>query len=141
VGAYAFTTLDPHLGDFYGFILADIPGLIEGASEGKGLGSKFLKHIERTRILIHLVSAEQDDLVSAYRGVRKELESFGHGLENKEELVVLSKSDLLSPEELANAISTLSKAAGKEVVAVSIANDEELKAFSDRLSKVLGEKA
>src|SRR3954468_5183934 len=70
VANYAFTTLEPNLGDFYGYILADIPGLIEGASSGRGLGIKFLKHIERTRILVHLVSAAQDDVVAAYREVR-----------------------------------------------------------------------
>jgi len=137
VGAYPFTTLDPHLGDFYGYILADIPGLIEGASAGKGLGSKFLKHIERTRILVHLVSAEQEDLVSAYRGVRAELESFGHELAGKREFVVLSKADLLEPSQLKNALKALSEAAGKEAVAVSVEDSGLLKAFSDRLSKEL----
>ncbi len=137
IGAYPFTTLDPHLGDFYGQILADIPGLIEGASTGKGLGSKFLKHIERTKILVHLVSAEQEDLVSAYRGVRSELESFGHELGGKEEVVVLSKIDLLEPPALKKAIATLSKATGKEVLTVSVADPDILKAFSDTLSKLL----
>jgi GTP-binding protein len=137
VGAYPFTTLDPHLGSFYGYILADIPGLIEGASSGKGLGSKFLRHIERTHIIVHLVSAEQEDLGSAYRGVRKELESFGADLAAKREIVVLSKADLLSPSELENAKRALSEAAGKEVVVVSVADEELLKAFSDRLSTEL----
>ncbi len=137
VGAYPFTTLDPHLGDFYGYILADIPGLIEGASQGKGLGSKFLKHIERTKIIVHLVSAEQEDLASAYRGVRKELESFGTELLGKRELVVLSKVDLLTPEELTNAFKTLSEAAGKEVVPVSVEDPELLKSFGDRLTQEL----
>jgi len=137
VGAYPFTTLDPHLGDFYGYILADIPGLIEGASEGKGLGSKFLKHIERTKIIVHLVSAEQEDLVSAYRGVRKELESFGEELLGKRELVVLSKADLLSPLEQENALKILSGAAGKEAMLVSVEDPELLKSFSETLSKIL----
>lgn len=137
VGAYPFTTLDPHLGSFYGRILADIPGLIEGASVGKGLGSKFLKHIERTKIIVHLVSAEQEDLVAAYRGVRAELESFGHELGGKQELVVLSKADLLEPDDLQKALSTLSSAAGKEVIPASVADDELLKSFSDTLSKLL----
>jgi GTP-binding protein len=134
IGAYPFTTLDPHLGDFYGRILADIPGLIEGASSGRGLGSKFLKHIERTKILIHLVSTEQEDLAAAYRGVRKELESFGHELALKPELVVLSKADLLDPAALKNALAVLSEAAGKEVIAASAVNPDLLKTFSDRLS-------
>lgn len=137
VGAYPFTTLDPHLGDFYGRILADIPGLIEGASEGKGLGSRFLKHIERTRFLVHLVSAEQEDVVSAYRAIRDELTAFGNGLDQKEELVVLSKVDLVEPEEAAALQKALEAAAGKRVLQLTIADDALLKAFSDTLSKEL----
>lgn len=137
VGAYPFTTLDPHLGDFYGRILADIPGLIEGASEGRGLGSKFLKHIERTRFLVHLVSAEQEDVAGAYRAIREELTSFGQGLPEKQELVVLSKTDLLSPEELTERLSALTKAVGKPAIPLSIIDDASLKAFSDMLAKEL----
>jgi GTP-binding protein len=77
VAAYPFTTLDPYLGDLYGYLLADIPGIIEGASTGKGLGSKFLRHIERTRFIAHLISSEQEDPIEAYRNIRKELEVFG----------------------------------------------------------------
>jgi GTP-binding protein len=139
VGAYPFTTLDPHLGDFYGHILADIPGLIEGASSGRGLGSKFLKHIERTRIIVHLVSAEEEDLAKAYRGVRAELESFGAHLGEKRQLVVLSKADLLEPSERENALEALSAAAGDRAVAVSSIDDALLKSFSDLLSKELEE--
>ena len=83
VGAYPFTTLDPYLGDFYGYLLADIPGLIEGASTGQGLGFKFLTHIERTRFIVHLVSAEQEDLSAAYTNIRNELELSAHGLGSK----------------------------------------------------------
>ena len=139
VGAYPFTTLDPHLGDFYGWILADIPGLIEGASEGRGLGSRFLKHIERTRFLVHLVSAEQEDPISAYRAIRDELEAFGHGLAEKEELLVLSKTDVLPESELSKVISDLSAAAGKGVLPLSVLDDELLKRFSDTLTKQLTE--
>src|SRR3990167_476164 len=99
VGSYPFTTLGPNLGDFYGRILADIPGLIEGASSGRGLGTKFLKHIERTGILLHLVSADQDDPLVAYKEVRREIELFGHDLGAKREIVILSKIDLISPSE------------------------------------------
>ncbi len=137
VGAYPFTTLDPHLGDFYGHILADIPGLIEGASSGRGLGSKFLKHVERTKMLVHLVSAEQDDVAVAYRAVRAELEAFGHELAGKRELVVLSKTDLLSPSERENKLKELTAAAGKGVESVSVEDPETLKAFSDLLAKEL----
>lgn len=137
VGAYPFTTLDPHLGDFYGRILADIPGLIEGASAGKGLGSRFLKHIERTRFLVHLVSAEQEDVVLAYRAIRDELSAFGSGLAEKEELVVLSKVDLVSPEEAERLRIELEKAVGKGVLTLTIADDDSVKAFSDTLSQRL----
>ncbi|HRH24066.1 MAG TPA: GTPase ObgE [Candidatus Paceibacterota bacterium] len=142
VGAYPFTTLDPHLGDLYGFLLADIPGLIEGASSGRGLGSKFLRHVERTGLLIHLVSAEQEDVAASYRAIRKELEAFGRGLPEKPELIVLSKSDMLSPEEQGKALAALAEASnGGEVTSVSIIDDDALKAFSDRLTSLLKSKA
>jgi GTPase len=137
VANYAFTTLDPHLGDFYGYLLADIPGLIEGASSGKGLGSRFLKHIERTKFLVHLVSAEQDDLAAAYGSIRNELTTFGRGLAEKRELVVLSKTDLLSAGEREKAICELEKASGKPVLALSILDTELVKALSDQLAKDL----
>jgi GTP-binding protein len=138
VGNYAFTTLDPHLGDFYGHILADIPGLIEGASSGRGLGSKFLKHIERTKFLIHLVSADQDDHVLAYKAVRKELESFGTELLAKKELIVLSKVDILPEgESIASLVKKLEEASGQEVIPVSIIDEDLLKTFGDRLSVLL----
>jgi GTPase len=143
VGSYAFTTLEPHLGEFYGYILADIPGLIEGASSGRGLGSKFLRHIERTAVIAHLVSAEQDDPVSAYRAVRNELESFGTDLAGKivekRELVILSKVDMVSPEEAAEKRSKLEKALGAEVLPLSIIDDELLKQASDTIVKVIRE--
>ncbi|MDR3546807.1 MAG: GTPase ObgE [Candidatus Pacebacteria bacterium] len=137
VGAYPFTTLEPYLGDLYGYLLADIPGLIEGASTGRGLGSKFLRHIERTRFIVHLVSAEQEDLVSAYTNIRKELDAFGSGLSDKKELVVLSKTDLLTPEQVGEAVKSLEKASGKEVLGVSILDDASIKRFSDRLIEIL----
>ncbi len=134
VGAYPFTTLDPHLGEFYGYVLADIPGLIEGASVGRGLGSRFLKHIERTGLLVHLVSAEQEDPIAAYRAIRAELTAFGRGLPEKSELVVLSKVDMLSPSEVETTRSALEKAAGVPVVALSIIDDALLKTFADTLT-------
>ncbi|HYE23340.1 MAG TPA: GTPase ObgE [Candidatus Paceibacterota bacterium] len=137
VGAYPFTTLDPHLGDFYGFLLADIPGLIEGASAGRGLGSKFLRHVERTKYIAHLVSAEQDDVVEAYKSIRAELEAFGQELSGKPEIVVLSKADSVSEEELEAKRKALVEVSGKEVYVVSILDDELLKSFSDRLSQML----
>jgi GTP-binding protein len=138
VGAYAFTTLEPNLGDFYGFILADVPGLIEGASSGRGLGTKFLKHIERTGFLVHLVSAEQDDPVTAYNVVRAELKGFAKQLESKKELVVLSKVDLLEGVgEVEKRVKALKEASGAEVLTLSTLDDELLKKFSDRLNGLL----
>lgn len=137
IGAYAFTTLEPNLGDFYGRILADIPGLIEGASTGRGLGTKFLRHIERTGILLHLVSSSQEDPLAAYREVRRELEAFGHGLAEKREIVVLSKTDLLLEEEREAKVKALQAGTGKEVMIVSVEDPDSLKAFSDALSVLL----
>ncbi len=138
VGSYPFTTLDPHLGDFYGHLLADIPGLISGASSGRGLGSKFLRHIERTGLLVHLISAEQDSPTETYTAIRNELNSFGRGLSEKPELVVLSKVDLLTPEEQGKHIESLEALAGKgKVVPLSILDEVSLKAFSDKLASLL----
>jgi len=137
VGDYPFTTLEPNLGDFYGHILADIPGLIEGASSGRGLGTKFLKHVERTGILLHLVSADQDDPLVAYREVCKEVESFGHGLVNKREIIILSKIDLISPHMCETKIQLLARETGREVLAVSVKDPKSVKMFSDKLAKIL----
>jgi GTP-binding protein len=109
VASYAFTTLEPSLGAYYGIVLADIPGLIEGASAGKGLGHKFLKHIERTRVLFHLISAESEDPVADYRVIRKELEVYNSELMEKKEYVFLTKSDMVSPEELEKKLKALKK--------------------------------
>ncbi|MEK7114159.1 MAG: Obg family GTPase CgtA, partial [Patescibacteria group bacterium] len=137
VGDYPFTTLEPNLGDFYGRILADIPGLIEGASAGKGLGIKFLKHVERTGILLHLVSADQDDPLKAYGEVRRELEAFGHGLASKKELVVLSKTDLVSALECETKKQLLARETGREVLPVSVKDKVSLKIFAGALSVIL----
>lgn len=110
VANYAFTTLEPHLGAYYELIIADIPGLIEGASEGKGLGFKFLKHVERTRTLFHLVSADSDDPVRDYSIVREELKRFNPELLEKEEHVFLTKSDTVTPEDLKEKLAALKKA-------------------------------
>ena len=136
-GDYAFTTLEPNLGDFYGHILADIPGLIEGASSGRGLGTKFLKHIERTRVLLHLVSADQDDPLDAYTKVRNELEAFGHGLTEKLEIIVLSKIDLVPRGIVETRKGTLHEQTGREVLLASIHDTRVLKEFSDSLTRIL----
>src|SRR5690606_27757941 len=99
IADYPFTTLHPNLGvvrvDGREFVLADIPGLIEGAHEGVGIGDRFLGHVERTRVLLHLVSAREEDTASAYRTVRGELAAYGHRLAEKREVVALSQADLL----------------------------------------------
>ena len=125
VGIYAFTTLEPHLGSYFGLIIADIPGLIEGASSGKGLGVKFLKHIERTKIIFHLVSAEAEDPVRDYEIVRKELASYDPLLAQKEERVLLTKIDSLSPEALKEKLAAL-KNHGVEALPLSILEEESM---------------
>lgn len=137
VGSYPFTTLEPNLGEFYGYILADIPGLIEGASSGRGLGIKFLKHVERTGILLHLVSADQDDSLAAYREVRKEIESFGHGLKEKHEIIILSKIDLVSRDTRETKTKLLTRETGREVLPISVKDPESLKTFTGQLSNIL----
>ena len=138
IGPYPFTTLEPNLGGFYGHILADIPGLIEGASSGRGLGIKFLRHVERTEILLHLVSAEQEDPLAAYREVREEVELFGHGLEGKREIIILSKVDLISSAICETKVKFLVRETGREVYAVSVENPHSLKFFANWLAKTLG---
>ena len=101
VASYAFTTLDPHLGVLPGgYILADIPGLIEGASEGKGLGHRFLRHVKRTKMLLHLISLENEDVEAAYRVIRGELEKYGEGLTDKKEVIILTKTDLVDSDTI-----------------------------------------
>lgn len=139
VAAYPFTTLDPHLGDYFGYLIADIPGLIEGASRGRGLGSKFLRHIERTVCIAHLVSAEQEDVVSSYQAIRNELETFNPDLAGKREVVVLSKSDLLSAEDLEARRAALANAIGKPVHTLSILDDASVKALGDALVREVTE--
>ena len=109
VANYHFTTLEPNLGVHGDLILADIPGLIEGASEGRGLGIKFLRHVERTRVLFHLVSAESDDPTRDYKTIRKELTAYQPELLKKEEFIFLSKSDTVSAAEAKKKLSTLKK--------------------------------
>ena len=109
VANYPFTTLEPHLGSYYGTILADIPGIIEGASGGRGLCVKFLKHIERTGAFFHLISCESDDVVRDYNVIRTELESYNPALLKKRQYVFLTKSDICTPLELAAMVKQLKK--------------------------------
>src|SRR5438874_6149111 len=117
IADYPFTTLNPQLGvvsiDNSEFVLADIPGLIEGAHEGAGLGDRFLGHIERCRVLLHLVDGTGPHAGEAYKTVRAELEAYGHDLAEKTEIVALNKADALTPEELKQQTARLKRAAKK----------------------------
>ncbi|NQU62110.1 MAG: GTPase ObgE [Rhodospirillales bacterium] len=123
IGDYPFTTLHPNLGVVYAegdeFVLADIPGLIEGASEGAGLGTRFLGHIERCRVLVHLVDGTIEDAGEAYKTVRHEVEAYGGGLAEKRELVVLNKSDALGEDAIAEKSRQLADASGGDVLVIS----------------------
>jgi len=125
VGAYAFTTLRPQLGvvNHKGreFVVADIPGLIEGAAEGAGVGDRFLGHIERCQLLLHLVDANDADVATSYRVVRDELEAYGEGLADKPSLLVLNKVDMLDEELTAALAAELAAASGRTVLPLSAA--------------------
>ncbi len=136
IGSYQFTTLDPNLGDFYGHIIADIPGLIEGASEGKGLGIKFLKHIKRTSMLAHLVSLENEKPMDVYKKIRKELGSYDKMLLEKKEVIVLTKTDAVDQKTIDKRIKEFEKI-GNQVMTLSLYDDKSVKAFMKELAKVL----
>jgi GTP-binding protein len=135
VANYAFTTLEPHLGAYYGIIIADIPGLIEGASDGKGLGDKFLRHIERTQTLFHLVSAESDDAARDYRTIRAELEAYDPELGKKKQYVFLTKADAVAQDTLSEKLRALKKA-GVDAAPISILDDESLRQVKEILNSL-----
>lgn len=139
VANYPFTTLSPNLGVYYGLILADIPGLIEGASLGKGLGVKFLQHIERTRTLFHFISSESQDPLADYKTIRKELEVYNKELLLKPEYVFLAKTDLLSEKDIKKKVALLKKT-GKEVLAISIIDEKSLKLVETLLREIIKQK-
>ncbi|MGJ8529948.1 GTPase ObgE [Maritalea sp.] len=123
IADYPFTTLHPNLGVVKigerDFVLADIPGLIEGAHEGAGIGDRFLGHIERTRSIVHLIDGTQEDVVGAYKTIRGELAAYGHGLDEKLEILALNKIDALTDEEREEKLEALREASGGEVLAIS----------------------
>lgn len=139
VANYPFTTLEPSLGVYYELILADIPGLIEGASTGKGLGIKFLQHIERTKILFHLISAESEDLADDYQIIRKELGNYSKELAEKPEYLFLTKSDMTTSAEIKKKITALKKL-NKNIVAISIHDEEALEKVETILNKIKSDK-
>jgi GTP-binding protein len=131
IADYPFTTLHPNLGVVRAgdkdFVLADIPGLIEGAHEGAGLGDRFLGHVERCRVLLHLVDATQDDIATAYKVVRGELKAYSAELAKKKEIVALSKADALDAETLAAKAAELKKAARKTPLVLSAVSGQGVK--------------
>jgi len=133
VGDFPFTTVEPALGSLYGLVIADIPGLIEGAASGRGLGLKFLRHIERTKALVHCVSAESPDPLSDYQIVRKELGLYNKEIIGKKEVVVLTKVDTLSKEEREEKIKIMGNAS-MEVLVFSIIDDGLIKVFGEYLT-------
>lgn len=139
VANYAFTTLEPNLGAYYSLILADLPGLIEGASAGKGLGIKFLRHVERTRTLFHFVSAESADPGGDYKTIRKELGQYSKNLLEKPEYIFVSKSDAVEAKDLKKKTATLKKLNPK-VQAVSIYDLDSIKKIQKILNKIVDEK-
>jgi GTP-binding protein len=126
IADYPFTTLHPGLGvvrsDGREFVLADIPGLIEGAHEGHGLGDRFLGHVERCRVLLHLVDGTCEHAGKAYKIIRKELEAYGHGLAEKPEVIALSKADALAPDILKDQVARLKRAAKRAPIVLSAAS-------------------
>jgi GTP-binding protein len=143
IADYPFTTLHPQLGVVRlnateEFVLADLPGLIEGAAEGAGLGTRFLGHVERCKVLLHLVDGSAADPARAYRTIRRELAEYGHGLEDRPELVALNKADAMTPQARTARVKALSRAADKPVMLISGASGEGvpelLRALADMIA-------
>ncbi len=137
IGAYPFTTLVPHLGDLYGYAIADIPGLIEGASAGRGLGHTFLRHVTKTKMLLHLVSLDQEEPLKAYYTIRKELESYHSSLIEKEEWIILTKSDLVEQDYIDDVLKSFDKCE-KRVFVISAEQGNNLENLKKTLVQSLG---
>jgi len=142
VGDYPFTTLRPQLGVVRHkgreFVVADIPGLIEGAAEGAGVGDRFLGHVERTRLLLHLIDGSREDPADAWRVVRGELESYGAGLADKSEVIALTKADLLDEKQRSKIVKALEKQTGARVFPVSAPLEEGMEPLLDAVIERLG---
>jgi GTP-binding protein len=139
VANYSFTTLEPNLGVYYDLILADIPGLIEGASKGRGLGIKFLRHVERTKTLFHFISAESSDPEKDYQIIRNELGAYKKELLDKQEYIFLSKADLLDKNEINKKLDKL-KTIGKEAIPISIIDDKSISCVEEILREIIKQK-
>jgi GTPase len=148
IADYPFTTLSPNLGVVQiggkrggtTFVLADIPGLIEGAHEGRGLGDRFLGHVERTRVLLHLIDGTDEDVVKNYKTIRGELKAYGGGLTRKPEIVALNKCDALTPAEIKRKVAALKKASRKDVHAISAVAQKGVAEVLALMAKKIGEK-
>jgi GTP-binding protein len=143
VADYPFTTLKPQLGVVRiheeEFVLADLPGLIEGASEGAGLGHRFLGHLERCAVILHLIDGTEEDVVGAWRTIRGELERYGHGLAEKPEIIGLNKADAIPPEELEAKRKKLKRAAKRDVMVLSGATGQGVPEVLSALLRVIKE--
>ncbi len=139
VANYAFTTLEPNLGVYYSLILADVPGIIEGAAEGRGLGLKFLRHVERTKTLFHLISAESEDPIRDYKIIRTELGQYNTELLDKKEYLFVSKSDMVPPGALKKILAALKKT-NPSVIPISIHDIDSLKEVQKILNGIADQK-
>ncbi len=144
IADYPFTTLHPQLGVVRlnmseEFVLADIPGLIEGAHEGTGLGDRFLGHVERCAVLLHLIDGAAGGVVDAWRTIRSELEAYGGGLSEKPEIIVLNKTDAMTPRELSSRKAALAKASGAKVMSICAVTGEGVKEVLRTLQDVINE--
>ena len=144
VAAYHFTTLEPHLGVMAGgLVIADIPGLIEGASDGKGLGHKFLRHIKRTKTLLHLVSFEEgENMMKTYETIRSELKKFDATLLDKQEIILLTKTDVVDEKQVAKTLKEFKKLknedkTAKDVIAITLFDSAQIKELGDFLTKTV----
>lgn len=136
VANYEFTTLEPHLGDLFGYVLADIPGLIEGAATGKGLGHKFLRHVTKTKMLLHLVSLEDEDPVSQYYTILKELSDYDKSLVEKEQWIIFTKKDLVKQAKIDEVLKTIDTNKNR-VFVISTVTGEGVKELQDSLVSYL----
>ncbi len=142
VGAYAFTTIIPQQGRMDNVTLMDLPGLIEGTHSGKGLGNRFLKHTKSAKVLAHFLAANSEDIKKDYQTIREEIENLGEELATKKEIVILTKTDEISPEKLREQVKTLTsiknkRFASKDIITVSIFDDKSLESLKDFFKKSL----
>ena len=144
IADYPFTTLHPNLGvvvnDDYSFVMVDIPGLIEGAHTGSGLGLRFLGHIERCKILIHMIDCTSEDVEKSYKTIRRELSLYKAGLEDKQSLILLTKSDLMDPAELDKLRKKFEKKIGHKVMTISAPTRAGIRELLNTLTEILTKK-